>query len=70
MEFSDRESELSRIRQEKCSDRLSGCAYWLQSSPNICRFVFCPSHINNQFFPEFPNLQWSGTARKPAIYVI
>ncbi|CCD72562.2 Zinc carboxypeptidase A 1 [Caenorhabditis elegans] len=33
-----RESELSRLRQEKCSDRLPGCAYWLQSSPNICRF--------------------------------
>ncbi|CAI2304572.1 unnamed protein product [Caenorhabditis sp. 36 PRJEB53466] len=33
----NRETELSRLRQEKCSDRLSGCAYWLQTSPNICR---------------------------------
>ncbi|CAO4360584.1 unnamed protein product [Caenorhabditis nigoni] len=32
-----RESELNRIREEKCADRLAGCAYWLQSSPNICR---------------------------------
>ncbi|CAL2029472.1 unnamed protein product [Caenorhabditis brenneri] len=33
----DRETELNRLRQEKCADRLPGCAYWLQSSPNICR---------------------------------
>ncbi|CAB3408512.1 unnamed protein product [Caenorhabditis bovis] len=33
----NQETELNRIRQERCVDKLSGCSFWIQSNPALCK---------------------------------
>ncbi|CAD6186371.1 unnamed protein product [Caenorhabditis auriculariae] len=33
----EQESELMRLRQQKCFDKLSGCGFWVRNTPDICR---------------------------------